>query len=197
LISVSSSSGADFRNNDWGDSPAEVMHYEGEVLPWIGGGPYSNNKIFTEWFAYSKKYLGIESSVFFKFTPEEKLGVGFCVPVEGRIKPFYLWEAALSDLFGETENRDDLLTEDNVILAHYYYGDAAAVEEGILSGYFALVRHWETETTNIWLVAELYDGKLEVHVNYYSKEYFDFFREEKKRNGPHAGLRPWFDDDSQ
>ena len=185
---------ADFRNNNWGDSPAEVMHYEGEVLPWMASGPYSNNKIFTEWFAYFKKHLGIESSVFFKFTPDEKLGTGFCIPVDVEVSSFYAWEDTLSHVYGEPENRDDVLTDVESILDVYSRGDAAAVEEGLLKGYFALVRYWETEKTLIWLVGEFYQDRLWVHVNYYSKEHFDFFREEKREGGPRKGFRPWFDD---
>jgi hypothetical protein len=195
LITVSFSSGADFRNNDWGDTPAEVMQYEGEGFASMTSGSSSNYKMFTESLGYDAMHLGINSGVIFIFTPEEQLGMGCCGSYDTEVKPFYLWEEALSDLYGKPENRDDLLTDEDSILDVYYRGDAAAVEAGIINEYFALVRYWETKNTYIWLVAEFYRDRLWVHVNYYSNEYFEFFREEKTQNGPRKGLRPWFDND--
>ena len=185
---------ADFRKNNWGDSPDEVVAFEGMGSVIETRPPGWGLKTYISSRNYYALHLGVEAGYGFLFTPEEKLGLCFCFPCDDSITPFFVWEKSLSASYGEPENRDDLLTDDDVILARYYYGDANTVEEGILNGYFALVRHWETETTNIWLVAELYEGKLEVHVNYYSKEYFDFFHEEIKSGGPGKGLRPWFDD---
>jgi hypothetical protein len=186
--------GGDFRDNNWGDSPGDVEYYEGDTDPWIESGPYSDYKRFTSFFAYYKTHLGVHACVFFRFTPEEKLGMGFCVSDASELRSFYEWERALLDLYGEAENRDDLLTDDDSILDFFYRGGAAAVEEGILKGYFALIRYWETENSFIWLVAELSDEDLEVHVNYYAKGHFKYFRDEKKRGGAGKGFRPWFDD---
>ena len=179
--------GADFRENDWGDSPEAVLMKEGEGC--IGHFRPSGwgDRDYTGSIGYGRGKHG-------GFTPEEKLGMGFCVAYKPGIKPFCHWEGVLSAFYGEPENRDDILTEDETFLNLYYRGAAAAVEEGLLKGYFALVRYWETEKTLIWLVAELKDDKLRVHIQYYSKEYFDFFRDEKRESGPRTGFRPWFDD---
>jgi hypothetical protein len=197
LVSLSQS--GDFRNNDWGDTPAEVEYYEGEVFPWIVSGPYSNNKRFTGGLFYRAMHLGIRGDVFFEFTPEEKLGMGFCLPFAPELSSFYYWEKELSRLYGEPENRDEILTDDEAVVFRYYGADARAVEEGVLKGYFALVRYWETEKTHIWLAAEMAEDKVMVYIKYHSKEYFDLYRdeEEKGKPGPRRGLPPWFDTENR
>jgi len=185
--------GGDFRDNDWGAAPYEVVAVEGMGSICETRPPGWGMKTYISSIYYFGYHLGVQGAYDFIFTPEEKLGIGLCVPDDSDVDSFYYWEEGLSRLYGEPENRDDVLTNDEELLARYYRGDAAAVEEGILNGYFALIRYWETEKTLIWLVAELYDDRLEVHINYYSKGYFDFFREEKTRGGPRKGFRPWFD----
>ena len=189
--------GGDFRDNDWGDSPADVEYYEGDTDPVIESGPYSDNKRFTSFLVYRTTYLGVQTVVFFQFTPEEKLGLGFCVPEDDGISAFYVWEEALSDLYGEPENRDEILTDDESVLEIYSPGDIQGVAEGVSKGYFSLVRYWENKGTYIWLAAEL--GKISgrsvfVWVSYHSKEYFDLYRreEEKGKPPPRRGLPPWY-----
>lgn len=189
--------GGDFRDNDWGDSPADVEYYEGDTDPVIESGPYSDNKRFASFLVYRTTYLGVQAVVFFQFTPEEKLGKGFCVPEDDGISGFYVWEEALSDLYGEPENRDEILTDDESVLTIYEPGDAQAVEEGVSKGYFALARYWDTKRTYIWLAAEV--GEISgrsvfVCVSYHSKEYFDLYRseEEKGKPPPRRGLPPWY-----
>ena len=199
VLYASLSWSADFRENNWGDSPEAVQAIEGEgsighSSPPGGGaeGMYLNTVGY-----WDITHLGLPSLVAFYFTTEGKLGMVSCVPYKGDVGDvdyFYYWEEALSEMYGEPENRDDVLIDDQALLTRYYRGVAAAVEEGLLKGYFALVRYWETEKTLIWLVAEFYHDRLWVHVNYYSKEYFDFFREDKRVAGPRGGLRPWFVD---
>jgi hypothetical protein len=186
--------GGDFRDNDWGAAPYEVVAVEGMGSICETGPPGWGMKTYISSIYYFGGHLGVEGAYDFIFTPEEKLGMGLCFPYDANIDTFYHWEEVLSASYGEPENRDDVLIDDEVLLDRYYRGDAAAVEEGLLKGYFALVRYWETEKTYIWLVAELYDDKLEVHINYYSKEYFVFFRKEMARRRPRKGFRPWFDD---
>jgi hypothetical protein len=185
----------DFRDNDWGDSPEAVQAKEGEGFVWRIRPPGWGNKDYTGAIGYNPaNHLGDIAVVLFDFTTEEKLGMAMCFSHDRDILSFSHWEEALSKAYGEPDNRDDVLINDEDLLARYYRGDVAAVKAGILSGYFALVRYWETETTDIWLVAELHEGKLEVHIHYYSKEYFEFFCEEKKRGGSGKGYRPYFDD---
>ena len=195
---VSFSWAADFRGNNWGDSPEAVQVKEGEGLICLTRPPGWGDKDYTKFIGYNpSNYLGVDGIVVFVFNHEVKLGKVLCFSLGHDIGSFYEWEKALSASYGEPENRDDLLTKDESILDVYYRGDAAAVEEGLLKVYFTLIRFWETGKTYIWLVAELYDDKLEVHINYYSKEYFDFFREEKTLGGTRKGFRPWFDNDGQ
>ena len=192
LTSVSWS--ADFRENDWGDSPENVISLEGEGSVGETRPPGWGHRTYVEILNYAKPYFDIRAVIYFRFTEEEKLGCTGCIARKNGLRPFWVWEEKLTALYGEPENRDDVLTDDESILDVYYRGDATAVEEGLLKGYFALVRYWEAGKTYIWLVAELYDDKLEVHMSYHSKEYFDFFRKEKARGGPRRGFRPWFDD---
>ena len=190
--------GGDFRENDWGDSPEAVLMKEGEGC--IGHFRPSGwgDRDYTGSIGYGRgKHGGVDAVIGFFFTPQEKLGMGFCVAYKPGIKPFCRWEGVLSAFYGEPENRDDVLIDDEALLTRYYRGDAAAVEEGLLKGYFALIRYWESEKTLIWLVAELKDDKLRVHIQYYSKEYFDFFRDEKRKAGPRKGYRPWFDNGNE
>jgi hypothetical protein len=189
--------GGDFLDNDWGDSPADVEYYEGDTDPVIESGPYSDNKRFTSILRYYTTHLSVQAVVFFLFTPEEKLGKGFCVPEDDGISGFYLWEKALSDLYGEPENRDEILTDDESVLEIYYSGDALAIEEAVSKGYFSLVRYWENKRTYIWLAAEVggISGRsVFVCVSYHSKEYFDLYRreEEKGKPPPRRGLPPWY-----
>jgi hypothetical protein len=149
LYSVSFSWGADFRCNDWGAAPYEVVAFEGMGTIWETRPPGWGRKTYVSSINYYGVHLGVEAGYGFLFTTEEKLGLCFCFPCVDGIDPFFVWEKTLSASYGEPANCDDVLTDDDVVLARYYYGDAAAVEEGILNGYFALVRYWETETTDI------------------------------------------------
>lgn len=186
---------ADFRDNDWGASPEAVRAKEGEGTTGLLSPSGWGDKEYISVIGYDRvKHLGVDATVLFRFTPEEKLGNGFCVSRLNDISSFHHWEEAISASYGEPDNRDDILINDEDLLTRHYRGDAAAVEEGILKGYFALVRYWQNEKTYIWLVAELSDNALEVHIHYYSKEYFDFFREEKKQGGGPNIFRPYFDD---
>ena len=196
LFFASFSWGGDFRDNNWGDTPAEVMQYEGDTDPVIGSGLYSNYKSFTSFLVYHTTHLGVQACVFFQFTPEEKLGMGFCVPEDDEIRAFYVWEEALSDLYGEPENRDEILTDDESVLEIYNRGDVQAIGEAVSEGYFALVRYWETKRTYIWLAAEvtgMSGSRVFFCVSYYSKEYYDLYRDEEERRKPppRRGLPPW------
>jgi hypothetical protein len=196
VFSAAGSLGGDFRDNDWGAAPYEVLAIEGTSTIGETRPPGWGRKTYVSCINYYGVHLGAKAAYGFIFTPEEKLGMGLCVPDDSDVGSFYSWEEEISRLYGEPDNRDELLIEDESILNVYYRGDAAAIEEGILNEYFALIRYWETEKTLIWLVAEFYDDKLWVHVNYYSREYFEFFREEKTGTGPHTGFRPWFENGS-
>jgi hypothetical protein len=193
-LSASLAWSADFRNNNWGASPADVVFNEGEASPVIASGPYSNNESYTELLYYSTSYQGVPVLVFFIFTPEEKLAIGFCIEEDAQVSSFFLWEEALSRLYGEPEVHDEILTNDVSILDVYYQADPRAVEEGVLNGYFALVRYWETETTRIWLAAEITGNGLMVDITYHSREYFDLYRDEEEKGtpGPRSGLPPWY-----
>lgn len=190
--------GTDFRDNDWGDPPEAVQAKEGKGYVCQMRRPQWGDEVYTGAIGYyPSNHLGVNGVVLFGFTRYEKLGKGSCFARDNDILSFGYWAEALSKSYGEPTNRDDVLTNNEELLARYYCGDAPAVEDGIRKGYFTLIRYWETQNTFIWLVAEFYEGNLEVHIDYYAKEYFDFFREEKTRDGPPKGFRPWFDNDAQ
>jgi len=196
VVFAAVSLGGDFRDNDWGAAPYEVVAVEGMGSICETRPPGWGMKTYISSINYSGYHLGIQAAYGFIFTPEEKLGIGLCFPRDADIYSFYHWEEALSASYGEPDNRDEILTDDESILRAYYQSDARAVEEGVLNGYFALIRYWGTEKTHIWLAAEIVRDKLMVYLKYHSKEHFDLYRdeEEKGKPGPRRGLPPWFDD---
>ena len=197
LYLAAASWSGDFRGNDWGDSPEDVVSKEGEGSVGETRPPGWGQRTYVNVLSYTKQYSGIPSIIFFCFTKDEEFSSGGYIARNEGSASFWIWEAKLINTYGEPENRDEILTDDESILEIYYSGDALAIEEAVSKGYFSLVRYWENKGTYIWLAAEV--GKISgrsvfVWVSYRSKEYFDLYRreEEKGKPPPRRGLPPWY-----
>jgi hypothetical protein len=166
--------GADFRGNDWGDSPEEVIAVEGEpVMIAVERKPVLLQPEDPQrLLGYERSHLGHAVIMKYFFTPKSELAIGkYFYEKADDLTVFFDWEGALITSYGEPINDDFFYTEDEKIIENYYRGSAANLGKGVLLRYFELLRIWEEEPVDILLSANFYEGYIRVILTFYSKQY--------------------------
>ena len=95
---------ADFRGNNWGDSPEQVKAVEGEP-------DFKEKDPRYPLLGYFVEFKGYQVELSYQFTPNGKLAFG-CYELENEIDldPFFVWLDAVSALYGAPTIDDNIFT---------------------------------------------------------------------------------------
>lgn len=154
---------ADFRGNDWGDSPEEVIAVEGEPSLRELGEPCRA-------FVYYGDYGGIRSTVDYFFTPSGRLAMGHYVIEKTQTLDVYAeWTDIVFKIYGPPTVEDILFTDDKGLLESFYRGEQSKKAEGIARVYYELSNAWDTVNTDIYIAAYPYEGNIQIVLSFASK----------------------------
>jgi hypothetical protein len=166
LVSITFAGGlfaADFRGNDWGDSPEEVIAVEGEPNSRELGEPCRA-------LVYYGDYGGIRSTVDYYFTPSGRLAMGHYVIEKTQTLDVYAeWTDIVSKIYGPPTVEDILFTDDEGLLESFYRGEQSKKAEGITRVYYELSNDWDTVNTDIYIYAFANEGAIQIVLSFASK----------------------------
>jgi sugar lactone lactonase YvrE len=162
---------ADFRGSRWGDTVEQVIEIEGpRFMPASAYGPPPSQLV------YFSEFAGHDACVQYIFSDDRELMFVAVWPKTDVIDVFFDWEDVLSRKYGEPTNADLIYKGDKRWLNNFYGGGRKKLEAAILAGYFDLRRRWDTENTEIWLIAEKDFGVYSIGISFYSKKYREFLK---------------------
>jgi hypothetical protein len=169
LILTSVSLGGDFRGNNWGDSPEEVIAVEGEPLSKISNGAALV-------FRYEKRLSGKKVRVRYCFAPGGKLAIATYYDERVRdLRGFLRWVDEIAASYGEPEKKDWVCTDDPRTVDEFSAGGPGGLAEAVKEGFFVLQYRWQTDTTIIDVMAIGRDSLVDTSLGYASsscvKEY--------------------------
>lgn len=165
---------ADFRGNNWGDSPEEVIAVEGEpVIIAVEPKPIMlQPEDPPRLIGYEGNYYGRGVTIKYFFTPKGELAIGkYFYEKADDLTVFFDWKEALTTVYGGPINDDFFYTEDEKIIENYYRSGADNLGKGVLLRYFQLLCIWEEEIVDILLSAHHYEGHIRFVLTFYSKQY--------------------------
>ncbi|NIT35548.1 MAG: hypothetical protein GTN49_03440, partial [candidate division Zixibacteria bacterium] len=162
---------ADFRGSSWGDTVEQVIEIGGpRFIPALAYGPRPSQLV------YYSEFGGHDACAQYIFSDDRKLMFVAVWPKTEVIDVFFDWEGVLSQKYGKATNADLIYKGDKRWLNNFYGGGGKKLEAAILAGCFDLRRRWETENTEIWLIAENYTGLFHIYVAFYSRKYREFLK---------------------
>jgi DNA-binding beta-propeller fold protein YncE len=162
---------ADFRGSRWGDTVEQVMEIEGpRFMPVLADGLPPSDLL------YNIEFGGHDACAYYIFSDDRKLMFVAVWPKIDAVDVFFGWEDVLSRKYGEPTNADLIYKGDKRWLNNFYGGGRKKLEAAILAGYFDLRRRWDTENTEIWLIAEKDFGVYSIGISFYSKKYREFLK---------------------
>jgi hypothetical protein len=162
---------ADFRGNNWGDSPDEVIAVEGEPLSKLSNGAALE-------FRYDEHLGGKDIRVIYCFAPEGKLALA--TYYDERVKDlcsFFTWVDEIAALYGEPEKKDSVGTEDAPTVDEFYAGGPDGLAEAVKQGELVLHYRWQTDNTIIDVMALGWGDLIDTSLGYASPNYVGEFME--------------------
>jgi hypothetical protein len=138
---------ADFRGNNWGDSPEAVIAVEGEPLRRETNGA-------AVILSYEKCLRGKKVRVRYCFAPGGKLAIGgyYCERVKD-LDRFFIWVDEIAASYGEPEKKDWVCTDDPRTVDEFYAGGPDGLADGLKQNLFQLYYLWETGNTRLYVLA--------------------------------------------
>jgi hypothetical protein len=161
---------ADFRGNDWGDSPEEVIAVEGEP-------DFTEEDPRYPLLGYYVEFEGYKVELRYQFTPDWELASGhYDLENDIDLAPFFVWLDAVSAIYGPATLDDYIFTG----IREYEKGirealsrrDEKTLIEAVVTLKILLSYEWNGDMTGVLLWA--FDGgknTLIIHLGYFSNEY--------------------------
>ena len=154
LVSITLAGGlyaADFRGNNWGDSPEQVKAVEGEP-------DFTEEDPRYPLLGYYVEFEGYQVELRYQFTPTGKLAFGhFGLESDVDLEAFFVWLDAVSAIYGAPTIDDNIFTG----IREYEEGirealsrrDEKTLIEGLVALKILLSYEWEGDTTGVSLWA--------------------------------------------
>jgi hypothetical protein len=162
-------SAADFRGNDWGDSPEAVVRVEGEPLRIETNGAAVILR-------YERLFCGYQAHVEFDFAPGAKLAGGAYQNFYGDdLQVFFSWVAAISEVYGEREKDDIIFTKEPALIDRFYAGGPDELAEGLKQNLYDLCYRWEKDNTKLFVLAWGDCGLIHTALSFRSVDYMESF----------------------
>jgi len=161
---------ADFRGNNWGDSPEQVKAVEGEP-------DFKEKDLRYPLLGYFVDFKGYQVELSYQFTPNGKLAFG-CYELENDIDldPFFVWLDAVSALYGAPTIDDYIFTgireHEKGIREALSRRDEKTLIEALVTLKILLLYEWEGDTTAISLSAfYTHKNTIIIYLDFSSSEY--------------------------